>query len=232
LYNWFDMNNNLLSTQSGSFCFDAPGDYILILIDPENGCENSEIFTIEGPIIPVIDMPQIINLVNSETADISPQFNLPLSQITSFSWVTTAGELSCLDCPQPTITSSVDSMVVSLIITTNEGCTAESSLVVAVTIIPQIYIPNIFNPDIGDNFTIFSSTDATTISELSIYDRWGNTIFLKENFPANMSSEGWNGRRGDNDVEQGVYVYVMKYNSGDREEVVSGTITMIRDRNR
>ena len=61
-----------------------------------------------------------------------------------------------------------------------------------------------------------------------IYDRWGNLMFVNENFSPNDPNQGWDGTYNDNLVEQGVYVYVFKYVIDGREVIEAGDITLLR----
>jgi len=107
-------------------------------------------------------------------------------------------------------------------------CTSTISYIPAAS----TYIPNTFTPNRdGDNdvFTVFSNEYILNVSSLAIYDRWGELIFLNENFPPNDESQGWDGRFDNGDAVQGVYIYVVKTeddNGNFREEV--GQLNLIR----
>jgi len=69
---------------------------------------------------------------------------------------------------------------------------------------------------------------AILIESMQIYDRYGSLIFEQLGFMSNERNSGWDGRRNDNTVEQGVYVYVIKYFDDNRERILSGDITLLR----
>ena len=70
---------------------------------------------------------------------------------------------------------------------------------------------------------IFSRVD-----ELLIFDRWGNPVYSNSNFEPNDPDQGWDGTRDGKAIEQGVYVYLVKYELDGRIESIYGTITLIK----
>jgi gliding motility-associated-like protein len=74
----------------------------------------------------------------------------------------------------------------------------------------KVFIPNAFSPNEdgkNDFFTIFSNEDVKFIQQLNIYDRWGELVFTKENFPSNEESMGWDGRFRSKKAVGGVYTF-------------------------
>ena len=112
--------------------------------------------------------------------------------------------------------------------TTTEGCEAQASTQLSNTTTPQVYIPNVFSPDQRANFNIFTNDQITIIDGMFIYDRWGNLVFVNENFSPNDSTQGWDGSFDEEPAEQGVYVYVFKYTVNGREEIKAGDVTLLR----
>ena len=156
-----------------------------------------------------------------------PAIDIDISEISSIEW-TTAAELSCLDCLTPTILSFAEGDIVTLTITTIEGCETQAVTQLSSRVEPLVYIPNVFSPDNRSNFTIFTNDQISSINGMYIYDRWGNLMFVNENFSPNDPNQGWDGTYNDNLVEQGVYVYVFKYVIDGREVIEAGDITLLR----
>ncbi|NNE15450.1 MAG: hypothetical protein HKN51_10770 [Saprospiraceae bacterium] len=226
-YNWYDSNGVLLSNDPMVFCFDLSGQYSVELVDLENGCVNSEEFNIVDPLMPTINLPSSVTLVNDEQEELIPIFNIDASTISDILWET-EGTLSCYNCLTTTIIEATDGMLINVTITTEEGCTATTEVRVSVKRIPKIYIPNVFTPSDGINFTMYSNTDIDQIDALYIYDRWGNLIFNNLAFNPNDPDQGWNGTKDNKDVVQGVYVYLFQYVVNGQVENNYGTITLIR----
>jgi len=94
----------------------------------------------------------------------------------------------------------------------------------------NLYVPNIFNPSSeGENrfFSIRSNVAIELIDHFSIYSRWGDLMYERNNFDPNQE-EGWDGRDKFGNNVQGVYTYVIRYKdifNNDFEEL--GTLTLI-----
>lgn len=94
-----------------------------------------------------------------------------------------------------------------------------------------IYLPNVFSPNadgINDDFRGYIGSGVTFESyELHIFDRWGNELFLTEDF-----SQGWDGRFKGKLMPSGVYVWRLKtnvVNCGQLVEVVrTGDMALLR----
>jgi len=98
----------------------------------------------------------------------------------------------------------------------------------------EIFVPNVFaKTETGNNikFQIFTSDSyETTIEEYKIYDRWGNLIYNKENFPIhNGDDRWWDGYYKNEIVENGVYAYliVLKDDCGN-EKILTGGVNFLR----
>lgn len=113
-------------------------------------------------------------------------------------------------------------------VTTTEGCESQASTQLSSNIEPSVYIPNVFSPDERGNFNIFTNDQITIIDGMYIYDRWGNLVFVNENFSPNDPTQGWDGTFNDSPVEQGVYVYMFIYKIDGRQQIDAGDITLLR----
>lgn len=75
----------------------------------------------------------------------------------------------------------------------------------------SIYIPNVLSRDngYGELFYPLTSKDDTWINEMSIYDAWGNLVFIQEDFPANDTDYAWDGLVDGKQASSGTYYYVI-----------------------
>jgi gliding motility-associated-like protein len=113
---------------------------------------------------------------------------------------------------------------VTLVVWDSLGCT--DSLLIAVTVTdPEFFVPNVFTPN-GDGINDVARTrfDHLESIDFSIFDRWGNKIFI-----SNSTGVYWDGKIGDNPAPEGVYFYVFKA-LDNRGEVISmsGNLTLLR----
>ena len=227
-YQWFDEAGSLIQDGSETIlCVENPGRYTVIATDTDNDCTNDESFEVMGPSIPEVTLPEIISLSLNETITLQATINIPEESIDEVTWITSAS-LSCTDCLEPQLLSYENGDVIELSIITNEGCRASAFTTIEVIVRPQIYIPNVFSPNLTGGFTIYTNEQIEMITEMSIYDRWGNLVFQNMDFPPNQEALGWNGRFDNVEAEQGVYVYLFVYELDGRTEVEAGDVTLIR----
>ncbi len=112
------------------------------------------------------------------------------------------------------------------------GACASASDTIAVTLIvcsPLVYVPNTFTPDGDGTNDVFGPviTGDLLDFELLIFDRWGERIFATSD-----QTLPWDGRSDGADVQDGVYVWVIRYEAITEEGVVrehmTGHVTVLR----
>ncbi len=194
------------------------------------GCVQMEEIFIESPDSLFVDvLPGDTLLTLGEDLGVSFQTNA--ETIVDFQWISN-GSLECDTCfyfeYQP-----LDLTTFELKITDGNGCRAYGRGLVRVDVTDFIYIPNIFSPN-GDGYNdildIYGNSSAIKlIHSFSIYDRWGNQVFLNETFLPNEFGIGWNGNFNEKKSMSGVYVYLLEveYINGERE-YLSGNLTLVR----
>jgi len=139
------------------------------------------------------------------------------TQVDSFIWTPTQ-YLSDPTVEQP-IVFPLESLEYTLEIVDENGCDASGSVFVELDANRNVYIPSAFSPNgdgVNDEFRIYPCVGVTEISSVRIFDRWGNQVF--EAPEADVSSglfcDGglplWDGRFRGEDMNMGVYVYVVE----------------------
>ena len=94
------------------------------------------------------------------------------------------------------------------------------------------FIPNTFTPD--DDFynptfqPVFTSGFDPYDYTLSLYNRWGELIFVSQN-----ASVGWNGTFGATDAkicQEGIYTWKIEFKvlATDERKIVSGHVNLMR----
>lgn len=185
------------------------GMYEVIVID-NNGCFISESVAIDEPDDfqisagqdQVIDLGEIIHL-NGQIVPYSDQL---------ISW-SPPDFLNCLDCLSPTLCPTQTTLYLLTVSPPNSACFLQDSVLITVNKNRRIYIPNAFSPNddgANDFFTVFSGIGVQEISELKIFDRWGELVFENYNFQPNDEREGWNGHFKGKLLNPAVFVYYAK----------------------
>lgn len=129
--------------------------------------------------------------------------------------------------------SSNDSFITSLIggsyqmtVSDQNECVSSYEIFVPTEDCP-VFIPNVFAPNDPNNDQFMINTAIPLeVEEFSIYDRWGNLVFSKENFSSTDTSVFWNGDINGTPAPAAVYVYNIVFK--DLDQSFFGDITLIR----
>lgn len=201
-----------------------------VLIRNNFGCEETfsiEVIPATEPSLTIINDVEIINGMDNDFS-YSGSINYD-----SVAWYID-GALICsgIDCNPLTVTEfDSDNIDLCLIGYFEEGCDVETCVPIIIEEIPSIFIPTVFNPNSGDkngNWIIGSNTELI-ISNIQIFDRWGNAVLVLQNLIVNGEQEVWDGKMNGTDVVSGVYVFLIEYvdEFGNPQRKV-GDITLIR----
>ena len=221
----YSIDGNTFQT-SGEFYNLSPDQYEVFVLD-ELGCLNSQFIEIleEGGL--PINLPDIVTIEEGETIFLNPLIDI--STIDSFSWspiahIQNLGDLIAEVKPDQTT---------SYTLTIYYGeCMETRTVTIRVKKSEEFFIANSFSPNndgLNDYFYIQTSElSDVKISFFQIYDRWGNLVFDKPFPEPNNPADGWDGSFKNQEVQQGVYSYCIKYSVDDTEQITAGTITIIR----
>ena len=184
------------------------GSYTSIVVDA-NGCIIEDEFSLDMPTAVQVELGGDIFIELGDIATINAQLNLPGQNIDSIIWSDNL-ETDCSDCLTQSFFPS-ESGTYSIYVVDENGCAHIDEIRIDVDTEQTIYIPNAFSPNadgINDGFTLYSdSRFSPMINELHVYDRWGNELFVRYDFPPNETELGWDGTfRGEN-MNTGVFVY-------------------------
>ncbi|MFT4568552.1 MAG: gliding motility-associated-like protein, partial [Saprospiraceae bacterium] len=113
-----------------------------------------------------------------------------------------------------------------------DSCTTTASIDVTVDENRYFYAANAFSPNndgVNDYFLLQSAIDGF-INSIFIYNRWGNEVYSDYEVPINIEEEGWDGRRGTEVIESGVYIWMAETQYIDGFTITkSGTISIIHN---
>jgi gliding motility-associated-like protein len=124
------------------------------------------------------------------------------------------------------IARPMNDIVYTLRVSDDNGCADSTDVRIKAFKDADIYVPTAFTPNndgLNDLFKVFPVS--FSLSELKIFDRWGNTVFATKDY-----TKGWDGKRNGIDLGTGVYVWVASGKNLKTGATVSkkGTITLIR----
>lgn len=205
------------------------GTYSLTAIDA-NQCEAKEVIWINVPVALSVDLGDDQVIEEGQSAVINAIINVPFDSIVAVQW-TGILDPNCSNCLSQLV-SPVITTTYSVYVTNSDGCDAQDSITLFVDRGGSVYVPNVFTPN-GDNINdilmVSAGLGINEILEFSIFDRWGNIVFLNQHFQPNDPVEGWDGQWKDKDVNPAVFSYklIIRFEDG-REDVLLGDLTLIR----
>lgn len=128
--------------------------------------------------------------------------------IVNYSWAPATG-LSCADCPQPLASPKFITRY-TVTATDDNGC--KNTGTVEVIVLCQgslVFVPNTFSPNGDGSNDVFypRGKGLNRVKSLRIFNRWGETVFEKQNFAVNDPTVGWNGTYKGKKLAADVYVY-------------------------
>lgn len=204
--------------------FSAPTDSTLgVFVLDKNGCGAFDTMQIETLAGPSVDLGADTTIF--EENDVLSLSAEQLASDNSYHWSTGSSD--------PTIdVSSTGDFSVTV---TNEltGCTASDTIRVCACSKRELYIPNVFQPDLdiyNDVWYVFAKPGAVDIIEsIEVVDVWGHKVFEKKQVQPNEKQYGWDGRSlNGRRLGPGVYTYAIrvKYSDG-KLETIFGTVTIV-----
>lgn len=195
--------------------------YILTVTD-ENGC--SFIFNYFIDHLPAPQAAIIASYTTIMTGDETTLEALVSPAGTySYLWIPET-DLSCNSC-SVTIANPVDTIVYTLIVTDDFGCTDSVKILINVLPCGSFFVPDIFSPNndqLNDEWQVLGTCISSV--KASVFNRWGELIFYSSD-----PSESWDGTYKGLPVDAGSYAYMVEvvFNDGSRKED-SGNVKVIR----
>lgn len=206
------------------------GSWTLTMTDAA-GCAVDTLLTMpSGNALNLVAPAEVI--VQSGGTGLIELSGIPASSIAGVSWDPVEGLSATADPLVWEVQASTDRSY-TVTVTTKEGCTATASVLVRVSNVVTLFIPQAFSPNnkdgINDAFFPFNRPGTfDRIKSMAVFDRWGNALFLREDFPAGDPAYGWDGTYRGKVMDSGVYVWAIEVDlpsGGSR--VYKGEVTLV-----
>ena len=223
-YNWQIMSGGgrvLYALDSMSMIVvDNPGTITVSVTQSLVGCDENLVSTASEIKITVLDNPKPYLGRDTTYCELEESFTIYPGEFMEYEWQDGSTDPDFLVEEQGIYSVSVmDTM----------GCVG-TGMVNIKSFCCEFAYPNIFRADSRGNNSEFKVTDiydCVIESQLYIYDRWGNLVYIGDGL------DTWDGTFKGKFVEQGVYVFIYKYKAMDAdrqefEDEVSGDVTVIR----
>ena len=206
----------------GSYDFEAQG---------VNGCSWETIVTIFYPNEVLVDLGDDIYISQGQSADLLAQTNLNAGEISNIAWTNLPDSVNCPQCLEQLV-FPFETTIYHIDVFDTTGCFATDAVTVFVDEQYPFYVPTGFTPN-GDNVNdlliFYAGKDFEKVPEFSIYDRWGNRVFHRENFQPNNPNFGWDGNFEGHPMRPAVFAWkaVVEFKDGKRK-VFYGDLTLVR----
>lgn len=226
----YQLNGGSLQT-SGLFTNLSSGSYSIQVTDA-NGCTQTDIIVINAVTPLDVDLGDDLEVELGDEVVLQALVNVPVDSISTVVWTPAQLQQECPECLTFNVVPFV-STVYSIRVESLNGCVDQDEVVVTVDQIRHIYFPNVFSPNgDGENdvFSIFAKPGSVNnIISLKIFDRWGEQLFVLENFQPNNPTVGWDGSYRGQPLTPGVFVWVAEVEFADGEkQTYKGDVTIVR----
>jgi len=229
LWNWDFGDGQVSPRQNNTMKFVVPGDYTIQLITTNKiGCSDTttkDIFVSPPPTAEPVQDP--LTIFAGGGANLSMNYT---GNIVSYTW-TPDKQLSCNDCDVPFARPKTNTTY-TVEITDRNGCANQSTITVLVLCDRiNFFIPNTFSPNgDGQNEVFFPrGTGLFRVKSMMIFDRWGEVVFERKDFPPNDPASGWNGSFKGKKANADVYIYMIEILCDNNTVIpAKGNVTLLR----
>jgi gliding motility-associated-like protein len=223
-----DAASNTAAVENPIHLYSGAGTYdVSLSITTAEGCVTDSVFTdfIEVFPLPYASFTLDPNIINLVDANISFTDHSQ-GQIIDWSWNFGDGTNSSNQNPTH-LYSDTGTFIINLLVTTDHGCTDETSRELIVEPDFMFYVPNAFTPNsngINDGFRGYGEGIKWDTYQMSIFDRWGELIYYTEDI-----NDPWDGTYRGLQVEVSVYVWKIRFYdiNGDDHDYY-GHVTLVR----
>ncbi|WP_337041235.1 gliding motility-associated C-terminal domain-containing protein [Emticicia sp. 17c] len=148
----------------------------------------------------------------------------------TYEWLPDNNTVNCYTCAR-TWVKPLDNTTYKVMVT-DDLCKKEDAFRIMVNTCSTIYAPQAFSPNedhVNDIFFIYGARCVREITELHIYNRWGEIMFSKKNIPPSDVTHGWDGTYASEKAPAGIYTYkvLIQLSDGTINENL-GTVTLLR----
>ena len=158
------------------------------------------------------------------------QSSITNGPIRYYTW-SPARDLDSPYVPRP-IANIKNDICYTLVAENDYGCADTAKICIRVFCAnSQVFIPNAFTPgdaSRGNNILMVRATGIKEVKQFTIFNRWGQIVFEKQNFRPNDPSAGWDGKVKGVPATSGVFVYIAEVVcENDIRYVYKGNVTLI-----
>jgi gliding motility-associated-like protein len=202
------------------------GNTVTSIAVNSTGCSDTTTKTIYVNPLPVVNMPGQMTVQNGFPVTIPATYS---PNTINWSWSPLPG-LSCTNCPTPDAGPKFNTTYI-VTFTDDNGCTNAGSIeIIVICKNGNLFIPNTFSPNgDGSNDRFYPrGKGLERVRSLRIFNRWGEVVFEKREFPVNDPLSGWDGTFKGKKPQADVYVYQVEVFCENGDIIrINGNIALI-----
>lgn len=187
----------------------------IVQVEDFFGCSYTQTIDVSSPLPLLVEFnPGSINIpLGDSTTLLKPNIQTS-NPIKTYKWTPAAG-LSATNSANPRINKLYQDQKFNLEVTDVNGCKSNGNIQVLVDRNYSVFIPNVFSPNgdgYNDELRLHACLGVQQISNLKIFDRWGNLIMSMNSVP--IDCEGgtvlWDGNYSGRIGNIGSYIYAFE----------------------
>ncbi len=228
-WQWTLGNGSSSQIQNPSVVYATTGNYTLTLTATNKlSCSDTATHLINVVGLPTaVAVANPITIISGGSTPLSMNYTGP---IVNYNWLPTQN-LDCTNCMAPVANPQFTTRYV-VQIEDRYGCKNSGEVTVQVACTGQnFFIPNTFSPNGDGSNDVFylRGTGLFRVKVMRVFNRWGEIVFEKREFPVNNPAYGWDGSYKGKRGQADVYVYQLEIicNNGDVIKY-SGNIALIQ----
>ncbi len=212
------------------------GKHSVKVFDPD-GCFAEQTIEIQDPPAIRVNLGPDVELELGDSYEINAVIDAT-APLVKYDWTPTVGLTfsdSCKnDCAK--LIKPLEDGSFILLVTDTIGCTGADTVNVSIDRNRNVYLPNIFSPNVdgtNDFMEVFADPESVEkINYFKIFDRWGNLVFESGSFkPADSRVIGnrWDGFYQDIKANTGIYTYICEVKFVDNVVLrFRGDVSLVR----
>ena len=205
-----------------------PGNFnVVSMAMNSTGCRDTVNQGILVHPLPVANMPPQITIQNGFPVTIPAAYS---ANTVSWNWSPPTG-LSCSDCPTPVAEPKFTTLY-QVAFTDDNGCRNSSTIeIVVICKNANVFMPNTFSPNSDGNNDVFypRGRGLERVKMLRIFNRWGEIVYEKRDFPVNDPVFGWDGTYRGQRPKPDVYVYQLEVYCENGDVIrLNGNVALIQ----
>lgn len=227
-YTWSPADGlNIINSGTVIASPDSTTIYKVIGYDSKNCFKDSATINLKVNATPSVNAGNDLPLLVGNSVQLTIQNS---ADVISWLWAPGTG-LSCSNCINPIATPNATTDY-TITVTNSSNCSATDNLTIFVTCDNNsIFLPTAFTPnrDGLNDYFYPASRAVDKILSFKIFNRFGEIVFLRNNFKANEQNAGWDGFYKGKPADIGSYIYYIQVACKNGEVInLGGKILLLR----